>query len=404
MSTNTSGDVPRYSSAGWTHWPDHQDFSFQFARALGGVQEDAGTVSEIMQVGSRIPCGDTAAWHAEWTRVADVNRGRAVAAAAAGNLHTAKSNWMRAANYYRSAEFFLSPDDPQRLTTFDKVEACTREYLARMEPAGEVIKVDYEEGSHLDGYFIRAPYDEARQPTIIAFGGLDEYKDEVVHEMCKFALPRGFSLMIVDLPGQGGTLRRQGIKARHDAEVPVGRVVDYLLTRPDVDPDRIVLYGASLGGHYSARAAAFETRLKAAVNDGGMWDLHRFCQGLRARPESLLIPHLEWVLGVKGLEAVIEKTKPFRLEGIATRIKMPYLFTFGEADFLGLREATEAREALREAGVDLTFKMFTVEETGASHCQCDNPTLGQEVICDWLANQLGLDQAAIAKKLGAVFY
>jgi transposase InsO family protein len=50
-------------------------------------------------------------------------------------------------------------------------------------------------------------------------------------------------------------------------------------------------------------------------------------------PRSLLIPHLEWVLGVKGLEAVIEKTKPFRLEGISTRIKMPYLFTFGESDF-----------------------------------------------------------------------
>ena len=37
----------------------------------------------------------------------------------------------------------------------------------------------------------------------------------------------------------------QKLKARVDTEVPVGACVDYLQSRPDVDPDRIALYGAS---------------------------------------------------------------------------------------------------------------------------------------------------------------
>ena len=35
------------------------------------------------------------------------------------------------------------------------------------------------------------------------------------------------------------------------------------------------------------------------------------------------------------------------------------------------------------------------EETGAEHCQHDNPTLGQEVLADWLADRFGIDQRAL---------
>ena len=52
---------------------------------------------------------------------------------------------------------------------------------------------------------------------------------------------------------------------------------------------------------------------------------------------------------------------------------------------------------IHDDDVYLTFKRFTVDETGDSHCQCGNPTLGQEVICDWFANQLGLDQSSFVE-------
>ena len=32
------------------------------------------------------------------------------------------------------------------------------------------------------------------------------------------------------------------------------------------------------------------------------------------------------------------------------------------------------------------------EETGAEHCQHDNPTIGQEILADWLADRFGIDQ------------
>src|SRR3546814_7611390 len=129
-----------------------------------------------------------------------------------------------------------------------------------MKPAGEVVRVPFED-SYLDAYFVRGPGAQTPGPVVICFGGSDEYKDELLHEMPRHAFPRGLSLLLVDLPGQGGTLRRRGITARYDTEKPVGACVDYLLTRSDVAPGRIALYGASLGGSYAPRAASFEHSL-----------------------------------------------------------------------------------------------------------------------------------------------
>ena len=41
----------------------------------------------------------------------------------------------------------------------------------------------------------------------------------------------------------------------------------------DVDKDKIALMGISMGGYLAARAAAFDTRIKACVVNGGIFDL-----------------------------------------------------------------------------------------------------------------------------------
>ena len=54
------------------------------------------------------------------------------------------------------------------------------------------------------------------------------------------------------------------------------RAVDYLLTRPDVDPDRIGVTGISGGGATTVWAAAADDRVKVAVPVSGMSDLEDY--------------------------------------------------------------------------------------------------------------------------------
>ena len=48
-------------------------------------------------------------------------------------------------------------------------------------------------------------------------------------------------------------------------------------------------------------------------------------------------------------------------------------------------------------GVKCTLRLLDAEETGAEHCQHDNPTIGQEILADWLAGQFGIDQRKLLK-------
>ena len=132
--------------------------------------------------------------------------------------------WLRAADYYRSAEFWLLPDDPRRLATFDK---CERELQVAALLGGEGVSIPYEGGVSMPAYFVK-PKNQAKCPVLISFGGLDVQGRALVHDG-RGAVQRGIAVLMVDGPGQGGTLRRHKVPTRYDYEVPVGKCIDFLL-------------------------------------------------------------------------------------------------------------------------------------------------------------------------------
>ena len=97
-------------------------------------------------------------------------------------------------------------------------------------------------------------------------GGLDSIKDEMWFMQAHAALQRGIAVLMIDGPGQGGTLRRHKVTNRPDYEVPIGRCIDWLEKRADVDAKRVAVCGSSLGGYYAARAGSMEHRLAACIS------------------------------------------------------------------------------------------------------------------------------------------
>jgi dienelactone hydrolase len=385
---------PHYEPYGWHHWPDHPWMSYQFRRQLGETQEGGGAVSECFQAASRMIPGDPESWHEEWLRVAERNDRRGDSAEAAGHILTAKACWLRSVDYYRSAEFWLAADDPRRLETFTKCETAFQKAGRYFDPPIERVEIPYEDGTHLYGYFVRAPYNVERQPVLIAFGGLDSFKEELMFMVGNGSLRRGISCLLVDGPGQGGTLRRLGITSRYDYEVPVGRCIDYLETRDDVDTSRIAVSGTSLGGYYAARAGSYEHRLAAVISHGAIWSIEDLWGA--SGEDHGLIGHIKWTFGVDSMAAALEKGAQFTLEGALEHMQCPYLIVHGGHDVLGVSQATRVYDYAHEHGVDVTLELIGEDETGAEHCQHDNPTIGMEYLCDWLADRFGIDQTTLA--------
>lgn len=385
--------APSYEPFGWHHWHDDFWFSYQFRRGLGETQEGGGAVSEVFQAGSRITAKDPESWYREWTRIAERNDVRGDEAIAQKHVRTAMNNWLRAANYFREAEFWLKADDPRRLATFDRCEKASHKFLQQLTPKGEVVEIPYEAGKPLPAYFIRSANGGDQQPVLISVGGLDSFKDELWFMTGRGALQRGMSVLLVDGPGQGGALRRHGLVTRHDYEVPIGKCIDWLAQRNDVDMSRIAVSGSSLGGYYAARAASMEPRLAACISHGAIWDIHeRWAQ----RDENHgLAGHIKWVFGAKSMAEATEIAKPFKLEGVLDKMKCPYLIIHGGHDVLGVNEVSKVHEYASRHGVKATLRLTSEEETGAEHCQHDNPTLGQELMLDWLCDVFKIDQAKL---------
>lgn len=90
---------------------------------------------------------------------------------------------------------------------------------------------------------------------------------------------------------------------------------------------------------------------------------------------------------------------PFKLEGHLDHMKCPYLIVHGGHDVLGVAAARQVADYAKSKGVDVTLRFVSEDETGADHCQHDNPTIGQELMADWLTDVFGIDERELRKKI-----
>src|SRR5438477_13122485 len=68
---------PQFDPKGWSHWPDHEEFSTEFMRLLGAAQEGGSIISECFLTASRIDASNEDSWFQEWKRIADASNERA---------------------------------------------------------------------------------------------------------------------------------------------------------------------------------------------------------------------------------------------------------------------------------------------------------------------------------------
>jgi dienelactone hydrolase len=369
--------TPRYEPRGWMHWPDNEDYSYRFMQVLGAAQEGGSTISECFLAATGITSGDDESWYREWKKIADTCKSRGDLAARQGNTNTAQSNWLRASNYYRTAEQFLNIDDRRRRRILEHMQVCSHLYLSHLVPKGEIIQIPGSDDSLMQGYFLRAPGAAAQTPVVICIGGPDHLKEEHLYKMPRHAHARKLSLLVVDLPGQGVSPRGDHLVGPNDIETSVSCWVDYLSSRRDVDAERIAIFGDSLGASFASRAAGLDHRLSAAVCDAGIWDLYE---------RAFLLKRIS---GDDSRDSIKDQVSKLWRQSIANRIRCPILVTLGEYDWLKTNYVAEFYNYLKEAGVDISLKIFMAAETAASHAQIDNPTVGNEFIFDWITARLG---------------
>lgn len=134
----------------------------------------------------------------------------------------------------------------ERLIFFRQPPAPT----PRIEAPGvlEDLNLSTADGTRLRGWLVR--YREGRAPLVIYFGGNAEETSWLVGEAGRFG---GWSVMSVNYRGYG---RSEGSPGEEALFADALRIYDAAAARPDVDPDRIVAMGRSLGSAVAVHLAS----------------------------------------------------------------------------------------------------------------------------------------------------
>ncbi|MCX5214568.1 alpha/beta fold hydrolase [Kitasatospora sp. NBC_00240] len=393
-------------------FPNNIQFWYETLRSMSHIAYGGADFGEVVATGERITEGDYASWYTEWTATADQVSGQAEKALAAGHRVSARDGFLRASNYYRSAEFFLHghPCDPRHDHAYDRSVACFRAAAALFTPIIEPVEIPYE-GTTLPGYLYRVDDSGTPRPTLIMHNGFDGTAEELHFFGAMAGVERGYTVLVFDGPGMPGPRHHEGLVFRPDWENVVTPVVDFAETLPDVDNSRIALLGISMGGILAPRAAAFEHRLAALVAVDGLYDLGetsvRNIPGTREEAERLLraqsapeldaaleqimakdpiarwaINHGMYVMGVDTPRAFNASYLDYTLAGgIAERIQCPTLVCDAEEDMFFKGQPEQLYDHLT---CPRTLMVFTAEEGAGAHCHPGAMRLTQARIYDWL--------------------
>ncbi|PWY56782.1 dipeptidyl aminopeptidase [Legionella qingyii] len=383
-------------------------FNAQLVRSLGCATYQGAEIGECFAIANQIEPGNKESWYDRWTAFGDSNFSMAETYHSQGLYYDAKMAFLRACTYYRTAFFFLEdvPTDPRITHALQYSIRAFHKALEYFETPVEKVEIPFE-NTTLPGYlYLNHTRPNHPKPILIDTGGGDGTKEELYFSTAAEALKRGFHCLNFEGPGQGSMLRLNKIPFIPDWERVIEKVVDFIINRPEIDPNKIFLIGRSFGGYLAARAVTKEQRIAGCIVDPGIFDasgnLEAKFNSLRTQfPDLQDVPlehalthllktddHLRfmlesrtWRFGAKTVEEMLNRTRAYTLNGLVERIKCPMLVCDNTLEYITLGQAKKLYDQLQ---CKKQYILFHDEDGTGGHCEPLAPRLFSAKIYAWL--------------------
>jgi esterase FrsA len=284
---------------------------------------------DVREALSHIDSLDRDQWAAAWMAVGDRYQARAESELAK-DPKAARDDYHAAWSYYAFGRW-PSPNSPGKKRSEVKAQAAFAAYGQLLEPKIEVLRIPFE-GKEIVAY-LQKPTSGPKPPVVLDIGGVDEWKDAGADDGRAF-LKEGIADVAVDMPGTGDA----PLQGRPGAERMYTRLIDYLLTRNDLDGSRMVVRGVSWGSYWSARVAyANPDRLKGAVFQSGAVDSYfgRTWQENALHTKEYLLDFVQsrlYILDQPSVEAMLDFMPSMSLKPLLNKPTPPMLVIGGVHD------------------------------------------------------------------------
>ena len=188
-----------------------------------------------------------------WREAAERNERLAKLAQAKGSNATATYHYDHAIEGYRMAQHPIYYDDhPVKKSLCDKLTEMVDLRSQTADYPIERVEVEFDDGKTISCLLHLLP-DRRKAPVVIYVPGMDQTKEVFPKAYHNIGKERGFHILAMDGPGQGNSNIQKIRSVGDNYERAGAAVISYLKTRPEIDGDKIAIYGISMGSYWSLR-------------------------------------------------------------------------------------------------------------------------------------------------------
>lgn len=386
------------------------EMDFQLMRQLGASRYGGASVGECLALARGIESGAPDSWVTAFAAAARRQEDDAQRRAAHGHAISAHDQYLVACNSYRAAEYYTRINDPKHTEYGLKSRSCFLAAMGLQSNAFDVVELPFGT-TPLPAYLIR-PSSKAghKLKTLMIISGYDGTLEETYLAYGRAALERGYQLMLFAGPGQMDTMRfYPKLHFIPEYERVAATALDYLLARPETDPEHVALMGISFGGYFTIRMAAHEPRIKALIANSPIVDLHAYMTAfvgfdpakmedqddfllidIDYIPDNVMPPqtremtqNLMLRFGCDSFKQTYQRLMDFRVsDQQLANIRCPALALAGAGE--GPQPLAQYEHFQAQVSGPVSAHLFTDEEGADGHCQTGNLAYSAAVSMDWL--------------------
>ena len=195
--------------------------------------------------------------------VARRREAKAQAAEEIGHKVTARDNYFMAAVHWGAAQWPYDQNNETNIAYNNKKRECYAKYAALADHHIVPVWVPFKDKAIPAWFHLPPGYKGGRIPVVINVPGMDSFKEIQVALYGDRFLNRGIAVLAIDGPGQYEA-PMVGVYFSVENWAAVGKpLVDWLVSRPEVDPERIGCSGTSFGTFFGTILTAHEPRIRA---------------------------------------------------------------------------------------------------------------------------------------------
>ena len=310
---------------------------------------------------------------------------KARAADDAGELVTARNSYFYAAILFAASQWPHDENSDKNISLNAAKRECYSRYARHADHHVEAAWIPFQ-GKALPGWLHLPPgYTSGKLPAVWSIPGMDGFKEANVALYGDRWLTRGIAVLALEGPGQyESAVNGISVSVPNWIEA-ANAVMDWMVARPELDPQRIAVTGNSFGSFFGTLAAAHEPRFRACAVSATC--LEPTCHTIFEEASPTFKRRFMYMSGYTDEQQFNEFCKTLTWEGHAEHIRVPYLCVAGEADELSPIEHAERLMATLQCPKQLVVYQDSRHSVG----NVPSANLGphpQTLVADWMQARL----------------